>query len=171
MLAEVIEWINRTVAKLLARAIDLLYVDVVSRFVSRELLRYFVCGVMNYIVLDAIFYYLIYHYVFEVSHIYIGMRSISPHVASMIVVFPITFLVGFWLNRYVAFDATARRVRVQMVRYAISVVGSIVLSYVVLRVLVEGFGVWATPAKVLCSTITAVYSYLMARFFTFDKKI
>lgn len=171
MVNRVLSAINRGVAGLLTRAIDLLYIGVVSRVVSRETMRYFVCGVLNYIVLDAVLYYMIYHYIIDVSYIYIGALVISPHVASMVVVFPITFLTGFWLNRYVAFKAVAPKKSKQMVRYGISVGGSIVLSYVVLKVLVEVVGLWATPAKVLCSVTTALYSYLMARFFTFQNKI
>lgn len=171
MLDEVIQRINRGVADILTRAIDLLYIDIVSRFVSRSVLRYFVCGVMNYIVLDALLYYVIYHYVVGVDYyIYIGEVAMSSHVIAMVLVFPLTFISGFWLNRYVAFGVTKPRVRSQMWRYSVSVGGSIVLSYVVLRLLVELWGVWATPAKVLCSIITALYSYLMARFFTFRKE-
>ncbi len=161
--------LNRRVAQLLRWAIDLLYVAPMRRWIKVETLRYFVCGVGNYIVLDAILYYAVYHYVVQMNFVHFGDIVISPHVASMAVVFPLTFLSGFYLNRYVAFEATRPSAKGQMVRYAISIGGSIVLSYVALKILVEVWGIWPTPAKVCSSLITATYSYLMARYFTFRK--
>ncbi|MFI3258755.1 MAG: GtrA family protein [Rikenellaceae bacterium] len=164
---ERVERVNWRVAGLLSRLIDPLCLPILARWIGAESIRYFVCGVLNYIVLDASLYYIIYHYVVAEQFIPVSGVVISPHVASLVLVFPITFLTGFWLNRYVAFRVAERPVGWQMVRYALTVVGSIALSYAVLKTLVEVVGVWATPAKVLCSVSVALYSYLMARFFTF----
>lgn len=161
---------NSGVARVISALLDMLYIKGLERYVTRETVRYVGCGVMNYIVLDAIIYYTIYHYIIRLNYIYLGSMVISPHVASLIITFPITFFTGFWLNRYVAFQSTERRVEGQLFRYALSVGGSIVLSYVSLKLLVESFGVWATPAKVMSSIITSLYSYLMARFYTFRRR-
>lgn len=99
----------------------------------------------------------------------LGFYAISPAVASLILVFPITFFIGFWLNRNVAFHATKERSQSQVKKYALSVCGSIILSYLSLKLLVEVCGVWATPAKTLSSIIVALYSYLAARYFTFRR--
>ncbi len=147
--------------------IELAYRPPLSKVLSRRMLRYIVCGVMNYIVFNALLYHLIYNYIIAKENLEILRFVISPHIATLIVVFPITFLAGFWLNRYVAFRASESRIRGQMLRYILSLLGSIVLSYMILKVLVEHFGVWPTPANVLCSLITSTYSYLMARFVTF----
>lgn len=164
-----IKSLNTSLAKIISRAIEILYFPPISKLIKAETLRYGVCGVANYILLDATLYYIIYHYIVGLRYIELPMVVISPHVASLIIVFPITFLSGFWLNRYVAFGATQPRAIGQIIRYGITVVGSIILSYVTLKFLVEGLGVWATPAKVASSLITATYSYLMARCFTFTK--
>ncbi len=161
--------VNGWIAGCLIALLDLFYIRAIERYVGRETVRYFICGVLNYIVLDAVIYYTIYHFVVDLSYVYIGTFVISPHVAALIITFPVTFLTGFWLNRYVAFQATAPRVGSQIARYALSVGGSIILSYISLKWLVEGVGVWATPAKVLSSVITSLYSYLMARFYTFRR--
>lgn len=162
--------INAWIASIITRLIDLLYIPLVRRFIPRVTLRYFVCGVGNYILLDAAVYYLIYHYVVGYNDIVVGSFVVSPHVASLILVFPITFLTGFWLNRYVAFNVTSPTISSQIAKYAISVGGSILLSYVALKFFVERADIWATPAKMLSSVVTALYSYLMARFYTFKSK-
>ncbi len=55
----------------------------------------------------------------------------------------------------------------QLIRYALSVVGSILLTYGCIKFFVEVCGLWPTPSKVATSILTAVYSYLAARYFTF----
>ncbi len=164
--------LDSRVATLLMRAIDLLYIKPVAGLIPRHTFRYGVCGVANSIVLDSIFYYLIYHYIVAEQLVELGPIAVSAHVASMILVFPITFAVGFWLNRNVAFTVTTQSAAPQLGRYALSVAGSILLSYLMLKLLVEVCGIWPTPAKTLSSIVVALYSYLAARYFTFksDKK-
>ncbi len=159
--------LNSWIATTISKAVELLYIKPLEGVIPRHTFRYGVCGVANSIILDSIFYYLIYHYIVGEGIVHCGSVAISAHVASMILVFPITFFIGFWLNRYVAFGATAQRVNPQMGRYALSVVGSIVLSYVTLKFLVEICDIWPTPAKTTSSVIVAIYSYLAARYFTF----
>ncbi len=147
--------------------VDLFYLPPFRRYISRERFRYFSCGVGNYIVLDSMLYYIIYHHIVDVRYINYGIGVISPHVASLIIVFPITFFSGFLLNRYIVFESTSRKIKFQLLRYAITVAGSILLNYIILKWLVEGCAIWPTPAKVICSMTTAIYSYIMARYFTF----
>lgn len=118
-------------------------------------------------VLDLLWYFVIYHFVVAQRFIDLGIVVISPHVASLVVVFPITFLTGFWLNRNVAFRATEFGSGPQLVRYALSVVGSLLLNYVCIKLFVEVVGIWPTPAKALTTAVCVVYSYLAGRYFTF----
>ena len=53
----------------------------------------------------------------------------------MILVFPFTFFVGFWLNRYVAFRRSPIGAGTQLLRYLLSVAGSVLLTYVGAEVL------------------------------------
>ena len=154
------EWIRRVV--------DFFYVRPFDRVFSRELFRYAACGGMN-MVLDALLYYLIYHYLIAERFIDLGCVVVSPHIASLAVVFPITFFNGFWLNRNVAFRASSLRTRTQLVRYLISVGGAVVLNYLCMKIFVEGCGFWATPSKLLTTVISALYSYLAARYYTFRR--
>ncbi|MBQ5898977.1 MAG: GtrA family protein [Alistipes sp.] len=154
------------VAQLLIRGIDLLYIPQIRKIVSRDIFGYGICGSAN-MVLDTLWYFVLYHYVVCEQFVDLGIVVMSPHIATLCLVFPITFFTGFWLNRHVAFRVTHLRSRRQLVRYALSVVGSIVINYVCMKLFVESFHLWPTPSKMLTTVISVVYSYLAARFFTF----
>ena len=150
--------------------VDLFYRGAITRFVAIDVWRWAVCGFGNYIVLDSLLYYAIYHYIVAERFIDFGIVVVSPHILSLIILFPITFLSGFWLNRNVAFRATHEIARDQLWRYLMTIGGSFLLNYTLMKVLVEVCGVWATPSKIIGSVITSLYSFVVMRFFTFRRK-
>ena len=152
----------------IGRAIDLFYIAPLRRWIPHDMFRYGACGAFN-MALDLVLYYLIYHFVISERFVDLGVVTVSPHIASLCIVFPITFFNGFWLNRNVAFSATHISGRRQLARYLLTVAGSILLNYVMMKLLVEGAGVWATPSKMITTLVCAVYSYLAGRYYTFAK--
>ena len=122
-------------------------------------------------VLDSVWYFIIYHFVVCKHFLDLGFVTVSPHIASLVLVFPITFFTGFWLNRNVAFHSSPTPQGRQLLRYAISVAGAIVLNYVSMKVLVEVCNIWPTPAKTITTIISSVYSFLAAKFYTFRTSI
>lgn len=52
---------------------------------------------------DPLCYFLFYNFIVAHRYFDLGFVVISPHIAAMVLVFPFTFFVGFWLNRYVTF--------------------------------------------------------------------
>ena len=153
-------------AERIGRAIDLFYRWPFDRIFSPEVFRYAVCGGSN-MVSDAVLYYLIYHYVVAERFLNLGFVVVSPHIASLAAVFPLTLLIGFWLNRHVAFRSTRRKTRTQLLRYLLSVGGAIVLNYLCMKFFVETLHFWPTPSKLLTTVISALYSYAAARYYTF----
>lgn len=152
--------------QLLIRLVDWLYITPFKRLVSRDIFAYGLCGGAN-MALDTLWYFVIYHYIVAERFIDLGVIVVSPHIASLIVVFPITFFTGFWLNRNVAFRATEYKTRGQLIRYALSVVGSIALNYLCMKLFVEHLYIWPTPSKMLTTAVSVVYSFLAAKYFTF----
>ena len=148
--------------------IDLFYIKPFSAFVSSTIFRYAACGGMN-MVLDLVWYFLIYHYVVAERFFDLGFVVVSPHIASLCVVFPITFFTGFWLNRNVAFRATEFGQGWQLVKYTLTVVGSLAVNYICMKLFVETCDIWPTPAKALTTAVSVVYSYFAGRYFTFKK--
>lgn len=157
-----------SIAQRISTAIDSLYIKVLEPVISRQFFRYGVCGAVN-MTLDAIWYFVIFHFVVAQRYIDLDFVVVSPHIASLIIVFPITFATGFLLNRYVAFQVMAYRSRGQLIRYAISVGGAILLNYVLMKLFVEHCHLWPTPSKVLTTIISSLYSFLAAKYFTFRK--
>lgn len=152
--------------QLLIRLVDWLYIAPFKRLVSRDIFAYGLCGGAN-MALDTLWYFVIYHYIVAERFIDLGVVVVSPHIASLIVVFPITFFTGFWLNRNVAFRATEYKTRGQLIRYALSVIGSIALNYLCMKLFVEHLYIWPTPSKMLTTAVSVVYSFLAAKYFTF----
>ena len=152
--------------QLLIRLVDWLYIVPFKRLVSRDIFAYGLCGGAN-MALDTLWYFVIYHYIVAERFIDLGVVVVSPHIASLIVVFPITFFTGFWLNRNIAFRATEYKTRGQLIRYALSVLGSIALNYLCMKLFVEHLYIWPTPSKMLTTAVSVVYSFLAAKYFTF----
>lgn len=157
------------IQQLLIRLVDWLYITPFKRLVSRDIFAYGLCGGAN-MALDTLWYFVIYHYIVAERFIDLGVVVVSPHIASLIVVFPITFFTGFWLNRNVAFRATEYKSRGQLIRYAVSVVGSIALNYLCMKLFVEHLYIWPTPSKILTTAVSVVYSFLAAKYFTFRSR-
>lgn len=157
-----------SLARFIRRAIDLFYWRPLARVVSPTLFRYAACGALT-LAVDAAAYAFIYHFILAGRFVDLGWIVVSPHIASLALVFPITFFTGFWLNRYVAFRVFPVATSRQLGRYLLSVAGSILLNYVCMKLLVERAGLWPTPAKCVTSLAVALYSYLAARYYTFRR--
>ena len=155
-----------SLASLLTKAIDLFYIPVVRKFVPQQIFRYGACGAAN-MTLDAVWYFIIYNFIVAKQFVDLGFVVISPHILSLIIVFPITFFTGFWLNRNVAFRTTHIESRKQLLRYLLTVLGSILINYASMKLLVEHAHLWAPPSKIITTVISTVYSYLVARYYTF----
>ncbi len=137
-----------------------------SRFIPPETFRYAATGGFN-TVLDIFLYFVFYNYVLDKQIVNLGFVSISPYIAAFIFVFPITFATGFLLAKYVTFIDSPLHGRIQLIRYGISVGGSILLNYVCLKIFVEYLHIWPTIAKMLTTVVVVIYSYMIQRYFTF----
>ncbi len=154
-------------AESIIRLIDRFYIRPVAALLPRQVFRYAACGAFTYLIFDPVCYALLYNFLVGYRFFDLGIVVISPHIAAMVLVFPCTFFVGFWLNRYVAFRRSTVGTGTQLFRYLLSIVGSILLTYAGLKLFVEGCGIWPTPAKVLTTLLTTIYSFLAAKYFTF----
>jgi putative flippase GtrA len=97
----------------------------------------------------------------------LGFVAISALIAAFMMVFPITFLSGFILAKYVTFSASELCGRIQLFRYGITVFGAIILNYIFLKLFVEYFGWYATLSKGVTTIIVVLYSYVSQRYFSF----
>lgn len=135
-------------------------------FIPLETFTYAATGGAN-TALDILLYFICYHFVLDKQIVDIGVAAISPHIAAFLIVFPITFITGFLLAKYITFTSSRIKGKTQLLRYMITVAGAILLNYILLKVLVEYLYIWPTVAKIITTVIVVVYSYMMQRYFTF----
>ena len=137
-----------------------------SKYISSETFRYGVTGGTNS-VLDIFLYYIFYNFIFDKQILDLKIVSISPYIAAFLFVFPITFTTGFILAKYITFTQSVLKGKVQLFRYCLSVAGSILLNYLLLKLFVEVVGLYATLSKILTTIVVIFYSFLIQKHFTF----
>jgi len=135
-------------------------------FLPKETYRYAATGGGN-LVLDILLYFLFFHYVLFEQNLDIGFIVISPHIAAFLMVFPITFSTGFLLAKYITFTQSQLKGKKQLLRYGLTVLGSIVLNYLLLKLFVEKMEFYPTPSKILTTSISILYSFVAQKYFTF----
>ena len=128
--------------------------------------RYAACGGANTI-LDISLFFVAYNYILHKEMINIGWISISPHIASFMISFCITFPIGFYLSRYVVFQETTVTKRKQLMKYFVVVLGCILLNYVFLKLFVDQLGWYPTMAKIATTFFVVIFSYTSQKNFTF----
>jgi len=128
--------------------------------------RYAACGGVNTI-LDIVLFFIAYNYILHKQIIQLGWLSISPHIASFMISFCITFPIGFYLSRYVVFQETTVTKRKQLMKYFIVVLGCILLNYVFLKLFVDQLGWYPTMAKIATTFFVVIFSYTSQKNFTF----
>lgn len=154
-------------SSLLINIIDFTYKPF-NKFISRELYRYGVCGVMN-MMLDWVLYFIVYNFILQHQMLNLGFVTLSSHIASLVIVFPITLLTGFWLNKYVTFTQSSLRGINQLGRYMLIVALNLALNYFGLKLFVDICGIYPTPSKMLVTIVCVTVSYLGQKYFTFRK--
>lgn len=169
-------------SKFITKIIDFFY-HPFEKWISRQLFRYAACGGGN-MVLDWLLYFLIYNFVIGHDLVYFQLPitnyqlCLTPHIASLCIVFPITLLTGFWLQKYVTFkpqsedkeDVKGKGTR-QLGRYIIIVGVNLAINYFGLKLCVEILGWYPTPSKMVITVVTVIISYLGQKYFTFKENI
>lgn len=154
--------------QLIIRFIDFFYF-IFRRFMPLKTYRYAVCGGSN-LVLDTLLYFVFYHWILGKQDVDLYFVVLSAHIASLFFVFPITFVTGFLLNKYITFPDSNIRGRIQFVRYFTVGMGAIVLSYLCMKFFVDIMGYYPTPSRFATILVTVVYSYILQSTFSFKVK-
>ncbi len=148
-------------------AIDFFY-PLFKRLMPVQTFRYAVSGTANTF-LGLLAYYITYKYILQGRDFDFGFYAFKSHVAALFVSFVISFIVGFFLMKYVVFDDSKMRGHVQMLRYLMVCLFNLVLNYVLLKIAVEMWHIYPVFAQVGTTVIVIVFSYLAQRHFTFKK--
>jgi putative flippase GtrA len=137
------------------------------RFFDKTTFRYAACGGVNTL-FDIFLFFINYNIVFKKENLDLSFIVISPHIASFLFAFLISFPTGFFLMRYVVFQESTLKGRIQFFRYFVTVMVAVLLNYVFLKVLVEKIGLFPTVAKVITTFFVVAFSYISQRNFSFS---
>ena len=176
-------------AQIITKVIDFFYPPF-RKLMSEQLFRYAACGGGN-MVLDWVLYFALYNFVighelihlqFTIYHLQFS-QAITPHIATLCIVFPITLLTGFWLQKNITFKGQRDKVQrtkdegqwtkddgqgaKQLMRYILIVAVNLAVNYFGLKLCVETFGWYPTPSKMLITLVTVAISYLGQKYYTF----
>ncbi len=144
-----------------------------SKYLPEQLFRYAACGGGN-MVLDWLLYFFIYNFVIGHELVYITLPfnyqlCLTPHILTLLIVFPITLFTGFWLNKYVTFTQSSLRGYRQLFRYILIVIINLLVNYFGLKLFVEVCHIYPTPSKMIITVITIVISFFGQKYYSFRK--
>jgi len=156
--------------KAVLRFIDFFYPPF-SKWFSLHTFRYIVSGGTN-TGSGIILYFIIYNYVLHQQDVVLPFRPgmITAPVATLIIEAPITFLIGFTLNKYLVFTKSDLKGRIQMFRYFIVVCTNLMLNFAMIKIMVETFNFYPTISKFITTIVLAVASYFIQTHFSFRVK-
>ncbi len=157
--------IFKNICDLIRTIIDYFYPPF-SKYVSLRLFRYGITGGLN-LVFDWFLYFIIYNFILQHQMLNLGFITLSSHIASMLVKFPIVIVTGFLMQKYVTFSYSELRGRVQLFRYIVVFFINLTINYIGLKLLVDYFHIYPTPSNMIISVFTIVVSYFSQKHYTF----
>ncbi len=154
--------------KFISNIIDFFYPPF-RRYFSLQFFRYGVSGAGN-MAFDWVLYFIIYNFIIQKQLVNLGIVTLSPHIATLFITFPITLFTGFLLQKYVTFTASEMRGKDQLVRYSAVVAANLLINYFGLKLLVDVLQIYPTPSKMIVTVFTTMFSYFSQKKFTFRIK-
>ena len=150
--------------------LDIFY-PMFRKFMPLQTYHYAACGGSNTL-FNIFLYHMFYNYLFHKQVVHVGFLAFTPHIASFILAFFITFPIGFYLSMFIVFQGSFLRRRIQLIRYFMVAMACVVLNYVLLKLFIEGFGWYKHPtlSLTLTAAIVVAFSYISQRYFSFQKQ-
>lgn len=136
------------------------------KFTTLQFFRYGVTGAAN-LVFDWVLFFVIYTFVLQHQMLNLGFVTLSSHIATFCIKFPIVLFSGFLLQKYVTFNDSDLRGHVQLFRYLVVFIINLIVNYAGLKLLVDGFGLFPTISNMLVSIVTVFISYFSQKKYTF----
>ncbi len=136
------------------------------RIMNIQTFRYAAAGGGN-LLLGLTTYAICYKYILKEQNLDIGFYAFKAHVAALFASFCITLPVGFFMSKYVVFTDSKMKGRVQFFRYFMIFLFNLFINYILLKILVEQFHIYAVVAQIGTTVVVVVISYLAQRNFSF----
>jgi putative flippase GtrA len=149
----------------LRRVIDFFYPPF-QKYVTLQFFRYGLTGTIN-LLFDWFLYFILYNFVLQHKMLNLGIVTLSSHIAAMTIKMPVVLVSGFLLQKYVTFYSSRLKSRIQLFRYTTVFLINLLINYLGLKILVDGFTFWPTPSNMIISILTIVISYFSQKHYTF----
>lgn len=141
-----------------------------ARLIDQQTFRYLACGGSNQ-VLNIFIYWFSFNILLDKRDIPVpNSGPIAGFIASYIIASAITIPIGFLLSKYIVFQKSNLKGRIQLFRYVVLTGVCFVLNYWMLKLFINVLHIYPTPSQTLIIIILAIFSYLVQRFFTFKVK-
>jgi putative flippase GtrA len=157
-----------SVRDLLLPLIDFFYPPF-RKLMPLQTFRYAASGGVNTL-LGLTLYYISYKFILKEQDLHFGFYAFKSHVAALFIAFCFSFPFGFFLMKYVVFSDSNMKGKVQLLRYFMVYLFNLMLNYLLLKILVENFKLYAPLAQIFTTIIIILFSYLAQRHFTFKVK-
>lgn len=141
-----------------------------KKWIDAQTFRYLACGGSNQL-FNIFIYWFSYNVLLKKGDVLINPQvTISGHIASYIIASAVTIPIGFLFSKYLVFQESNIKGRIQLFRYMSLVLVCFVLNYWMLRLFVNILHFYPTASQTITIILLAVFSYLVQRFFTFKVK-
>lgn len=157
------------VKDLIISVIDFFYPPF-RRIMPLQTFRYAACGGFNALLGFLVFAGSFQYMYSDTPEVHLGKLAFKSHNVSLFYSFCVSFVVGFTLNKYIVFTQSNLRGRIQLFRYFLSFFINAMISYFLLKILVEYAHIYPVLAQVITTAIVVVIGYLSQHHFTFKVK-
>jgi putative flippase GtrA len=130
--------------------------------------RYAACGGGNTL-LGLVIFFVLFHYVFINDVVDVWFMTFKSHKAALVFSSLCTFVVGFFLNKFVVFTESNIKSHIQLFRYFLSFFGNLCIAAFLQTVFIEMLKMNTYFSQVLITIIIVAISYLTQKYFTFKQ--
>jgi putative flippase GtrA len=139
------------------------------RIMPLQTFRYAACGAAN-TVIGLLVYDVMLFWVLRSQNIDLGFFMFRPHTASLLVACSYTYIAGFLLSKYVVFEQSTLRGRVQLFRYTLTFSFNFLLNFLLLKLLVDAWHWNPSLSQKIITLVVITVNYLSQKHFTFKSK-
>lgn len=131
--------------------------------------RYLASGGSNFL-LDVIIYFISFNFILQKQDVIISDNiTISAHIFALLISFMFVIPYGFLMSKFIVFQESNLKGRIQLFRYLVIVGVNVILNYVLMKIFVEVIYLFPTVARITTAILIAIFSYIINQRFSFGK--
>lgn len=128
--------------------------------------RYLASGGGGFL-LDILVYFVSFNFILQKQDVHLGSIVISAPIFALIISFCIVNPYSFLMSKFIVFQESNLKGRIQMFRYMVIVAVNVFLNYALMKILVEVIHVFPTVSRIITAIAVAVFSFFVNQKFTF----